>query len=188
MNIKLFIVKIILFLLATIGIARVSWSSLRNMQHHGFYRFFAWETILILFLMNVEKWFADPFGLRQIISWSLLIISLLLIYQEVLLFRKKGGLNQKRNEPELVGIEKTTELVTSGVYHYIRHPFYGSLLFLGWGVFFKDISWIGLFLAFLNTLLLVITAKIEEVENIEYFGRSYREYMKHTQMFVPFFF
>jgi protein-S-isoprenylcysteine O-methyltransferase Ste14 len=138
--------------------------------------------------MNVEKWFADPFGLRQIISWSLLVTSLILIYQGVLLFQKKGGLSQQRSAPELVGIEKTTELVTSGVYHYIRHPFYSSLLFLGWGIFFKNINWIGLSLALLTTLLLVITAKIEEIENIEYFGRDYREYMKRTQMFVPFFF
>jgi protein-S-isoprenylcysteine O-methyltransferase Ste14 len=141
-----------------------------------------------LFLLNVEKWFANPFSPVQIISWSLLIISLVLIYQGVQMFRKKGGLSQQRSDSELVGIEKTTELVTSGVYHYIRHPFYSSLLFLGWGIFFKDISWIGLFLAFLNTLFLIITAKIEEVENIQYFGRRYQEYMKRTQMFVPFFF
>jgi protein-S-isoprenylcysteine O-methyltransferase Ste14 len=175
-------------MLASTGIAWVSRSSLRNIRHHGFYRFFAWESILILFLMNVEKWFADLFGLRQIISWTLLIISLVLIYQGVQLFRKKGGINQQRSEPELVGIEKTTELVTSGLYHYIRHPFYSSLLFLGWGIFFKDISWVGLFLVSQTTLLLVITAKIEEIENIQYFGRSYREYMERTQMFVPFFF
>jgi protein-S-isoprenylcysteine O-methyltransferase Ste14 len=46
----------------------------------------------------------------------------------------------------------------------------------------------GLFLAFLATPLLIITAKIEEIENIAYFGNRYLGYMKHTQMFVPFFF
>jgi protein-S-isoprenylcysteine O-methyltransferase Ste14 len=35
---------------------------------------------------------------------------------------------------------------------------------------------------------LIITAKKEEIENIQYFGEKYREYMKHTTMFVPFIF
>ena len=45
--------KVITFVLATSGIVWVSRTSLKNVQYHGFYRFFAWETILILFLMNM---------------------------------------------------------------------------------------------------------------------------------------
>ena len=150
--------KVILFVLATICITWVSRSSLRNFQFHGFYRFFAWETILILFLVNMNYWFVDPFSLKQIISWSFLIVSIVLIYQGVQLFRRKGALDPERNDPALVGIEKTTELVTTGVYHYIRHPFYSSLLFLGWGILFKNVSWIGIILAVIATLLLIITA------------------------------
>ncbi len=180
--------KVILFVLATIGITWVSRSSLRDVLFHGFYRFFAWETILILFLLNMNYWFVDPFSLRQIISWSFLIVSLMLIYQGVQLLRRKGGLDQERNDPALVGIEKTTELVTTGVYHYIRHPFYSSLLFLGWGILLKNVNWIGILLAVLTTILLIITAKKEEIENIQFFGENYQEYMKRTKMFVPFIF
>jgi protein-S-isoprenylcysteine O-methyltransferase Ste14 len=180
--------KVILFVLATIGITWVSRSSLRDVLFHGFYRFFAWETILILFLVNMNYWFVDPFSLRQIISWSFLIVSLVLIYQGVQLFRRKGRLDQERNDPALVGIEKTTELVTTGVYHYIRHPFYSSLLFLGWGILLKNVNWIGVLLAVLTTILLIITARKEEIENIQFFGENYQEYMKRTKMFVPFIF
>jgi protein-S-isoprenylcysteine O-methyltransferase Ste14 len=180
--------KAIVFVLATIGITWVSRSSLRNIRHHGFYRFFSWEVILILFLMNVGYWFADPFSLRQILSWSFLVISLVLILQGVRLFRKGGHIDQDRQDPALVGVEKTTRLVTTGVYHYIRHPFYSSLLFLGWGVLLKNVSWIGILLAVLNTVLLTITARIEEREDIQYFGDTYQEYMKQTKMFIPFIF
>jgi protein-S-isoprenylcysteine O-methyltransferase Ste14 len=180
--------KVILFVLATVGIVWVSRSSLRDVQSHGFYRFFAWETILILFLMNMNEWFVDPFCFRQIIAWLFLIASLILIYQGVQLFRRKGKLDRDRKDPGLVGIEKTTELVTTGVYHYIRHPFYSSLLFLGWGIFFKNITWIGAILAAINTILLIITARKEEIENIQYFGEKYQEYMTHTKMFVPYVF
>ena len=180
--------KIILFILATAGIAWVSRASLRRVRSHGFYRFLAWETLLILFLMNVEAWFSDPFSLRQILSWLCLIFSLVFIYLGVQTFRHQGKIDPARSDPALVGIEKTTTLVTTGVYHYIRHPFYSSLLFLGWGIFLKQVSWLGGLLAAANTILLVVTARIEERENISYFGAAYRDYMQRTKMFIPYLF
>jgi protein-S-isoprenylcysteine O-methyltransferase Ste14 len=48
-------------------------------------------------------------------------------------------------------IEKTTILVTTGAYRYIRHPLYSSLLFLAWGIFFKAPSWPGGLLALAAT-------------------------------------
>jgi len=42
--------KLIVFTLATLGIIYVSRLSLRHPRSHGFYRFFAWEAILALFL------------------------------------------------------------------------------------------------------------------------------------------
>lgn len=175
-------------MIGTIALVWVSRFSLRSLHHHGFYRFFAWETILILFLLNVGYWFLDPFSTRQITSWLFLIISLVLIFLGVQTFRKAGQIDQDRVDPALVGVEKTTQLVTTGVYFYIRHPFYSSLLFLGWGILLKNVTWIGIILAALNTLLLVITARKEEDENIEYFGEEYQAYMKQTRMFIPYIF
>jgi protein-S-isoprenylcysteine O-methyltransferase Ste14 len=180
--------KVIFFIVATIYLIWISRPALRDVHHHGFYRFFSWETILILFLMNINYWFVVPFSLNQIIAWTFLTISLLLIIQGLKLFRQKGGIDQERGDLQLIGVERTTELVVIGIYGYIRHPFYSSLLFLGWGIFFKNICWIGMILAIINTVLLVITAKIEEGENIEYFGEDYRQYMKQTKMFVPYLF
>lgn len=164
----------------------VSRSALREIRSHGFYRFFAWEIILIMFAINIRYWIKEPFSIRQIIAWTLLIISLVLIFQGVKLFRQKGQIDQDREDPSLVGIEKTTEMVTTGVYKYIRHPFYSSLLFLAWGILFKQITWIVFILAITATIFLILTARKEEVENIKYFGEKYREYMKSTKKFIPF--
>lgn len=178
--------KALTFILATIGIIWVSRSSLRSAQYHGFYRFFAWETILILFLMNMNFWFVAPFSLHQIFAWLFLIISLMLIYEGVRLLRSRGQLDQARKDPGLVGIEKTTELVTTGIYKYIRHPFYSSLLFLGWGILLKKITMTGIILTGIITILLLITARMEEQENLRFFGSGYQEYMRGTKMFIPF--
>ena len=84
--------------------------------------------------------------------------------------------------------EKTSKLVTVSLYGYIRHPLYGSLFFLGWGMFFKSPSWLDVGLALLCTFFLFTTARMEEAENIKYFGNEYIEYMQRTKMFIPFVF
>jgi protein-S-isoprenylcysteine O-methyltransferase Ste14 len=182
------LVKVVVFLAATTGLAYVSRASLLAPRSHGLYRFFAWEVILALILLNVEVWFYDVFSWHQIISWSLLLVSLFLVVQGVYLLRQIGKPDKKRYDASLVGFERTTTLVTAGAYRYIRHPLYSSLLFLAWGVFFKAPSWLGALLASAATLFLVATARIEEAENIRYFGAAYEAYMKQTKMFVPLLF
>ena len=180
--------KVILFVAASIGIGWVSRSSLRDLRSHGFYRFFAWEAILALVLLNLDYWFYAPFSPHQMVAWTLLTVSLILVIHGVHLLRMVGKPDGERDDASLLGVEKTTELVTVGAYGYIRHPLYSSLLFLAWGAFFKHPAWIGLSLASLATLLLSVTAKIEEAENMRYFGEAYEIYMRQTKMFVPFLF
>lgn len=166
----------------------MSRTSLRDFRSHGFHRFFAWEAILVLVLLNIGYWFKYPFSIHQIVSWLLLIVCTYWGIHGVLLLRMVGKPDNKRNDPSLIGIEKTTQLVTMGAYRYIRHPLYSSLLFLAWGVFFKQPSWVGVCLAVIATFFLTMTAKTEEAENIRFFGAAYQSYMKQTRMFIPFLF
>jgi protein-S-isoprenylcysteine O-methyltransferase Ste14 len=184
----LLIIKLILFLAATASLAFLSRSSLLHPRSHGFYRFFAWEAILALALLNVEEWFRDPLSWNQLISWLLLVVSAFLVIHGVQLLRQLGRPDAGRDETPMLGFEKTTSLVTAGAYRYIRHPLYSSLLFLAWGVFFKAPSWLGGLLALAATLFLVATARFEEVEDVRFFGPAYEEYRKHTKMFIPFLF
>ncbi len=180
--------KIAVFVIASAGIVYISRASLRSFRFHGFYRFFAWEAILALTLLNLDRWFYRPFRLSQIASWLCLCVSLFLVIHGVRLLRLVGKPNRERTEASLLGLEKTTTLVTVGAYKYIRHPLYSSLLFLAWGVFFKSSSWIGGGLAVTATACLTATAKVEETENAAYFGAAYADYVKRTKMFIPFVF
>jgi protein-S-isoprenylcysteine O-methyltransferase Ste14 len=174
-----------LFAAATAGLVWVSWASLRTPRSHGFYRFFAWESLLLLLLLNMRRWFDLPFSPHQLVSWPLLTISLFLFVESVRLLRKLGKPSASRDDKPLLGAEKTTVLVTDGLYRHIRHPMYSSLLFLGWGIFFKLPSWLGGLLAFAATAFLVVTARVEERENTRYFGDAYRAYADRTDMFIP---
>lgn len=181
--------KLIIFIAFSIGLVYVSRASLRVPLSRGFYRFLAWEFILILFFLNFEQWFRDPFSLRQLISWFLLLTSLVPLVLGVHQLRTMGKPEpQRRGDVQLIGIEKTTQLVTTGVFKYIRHPLYSSLFLLAWGVFFKNPSWAGGFLALGATAFLLAMAKVEEKENTRYFGPAYKEYIQETKRFIPFLF
>jgi len=180
--------KLACFLLGAMVLAYLSRASLAVPGSHGFYRFFAWLAILALALFNVGAWFRDPFSWHQLISWVLLVISAILVIAGVRLLRQRGEPDAQRDDVPLVAFEKTTTLVTTGAYRYIRHPLYSSLLFLAWGIFFKDPSWLGGLLAVAATLLLVATARVEEAENVRFFGEAYQEYVTQTKMFVPYLF
>jgi protein-S-isoprenylcysteine O-methyltransferase Ste14 len=84
------------------------------------------------------------------------------------------------------GIEDTTILVKTGIYKYIRHPLYSSLIILAWGSFLKDISLLPAGLAMLATIFSAATAVVEEKENLQRFEEEYATYMKSTKRFFPF--
>lgn len=178
--------KVFIFIVSTMVIIFISRKSLINIRSHGFFRFFVWEFIIILFLLNVEFWFITPFSLKQIISWTFLFGSTFFLVEGYRLLRLKGKSDDQRPEKHLYKIEKTTKLVTEGTYHYIRHPLYSSLLFLAWGIFFKSFSSIGLLLVLVISIFLTLTAKIEEKENCDYFGDEYKSYIWKTKMFIPY--
>ena len=170
--------KFTVFAIVTAALIIQSWKSLRKLQSHGFFRFFAFELILVLILLNVDYWFHKPFSALQIISWLLLLSSLFMAVQGFYLLHEVG-------KPKH-GIEDTTILVSRGIYKYIRHPLYSSLLLLIWGIFLKNPSIVPSLLAIVACIFLAMMAKIEEKENLQRFGQDYLDYMKTTKMFIPF--
>jgi protein-S-isoprenylcysteine O-methyltransferase Ste14 len=156
-----------------------SWSfSIRHKRYHGVPRFFAFESIYLLVLLNIKVWFHDPFSLNQIISWILLILSAYFGLAGFFLLKRKGKSSQS--------FENTTVLVKSGVYSLIRHPLYFSLFLLGTGVLMKDPAPLALALGGINLVAVWLTSMTEEKEMVDRFGEPYKEYMKETKMFIPF--
>ena len=178
----------VVFAIGSIPIVWLSRRSLLRPTTHGFSRFFAFEAIFALIVLNAPHWFEHAFGAQQLVSWFLLVVSIVLVVWGVILLRRFG-----RSRPTAVGSpefewENTEALVTTGIYRYIRHPMYSALLFLAWGALLKSVSIITLVLAGVATLAVAATAKAEEVENVARFGNVYRGYMKRTRRFVPFVF
>jgi protein-S-isoprenylcysteine O-methyltransferase Ste14 len=180
--------KLFLFGIFSIPVIAVSWRALFTVNSHGFYRFFGWEGILWLAINNYKYWFVEPFSSNQIISWILLTNAGYLVLAGILVFKQYGKIDSGRDEKTLFGFEKTTELIDRGIYRHIRHPLYASLIYLTWGILFKNPTTGLIMVSVLSTLFLYITSRYDEKECLAYFGDKYREYMTRSKMFVPFIF
>jgi protein-S-isoprenylcysteine O-methyltransferase Ste14 len=178
--------RLLFFVILSTPVVIISWRTIFNIRSHGFYRFFSWECIIWLFVSNYKFWFVNPFGIEQIVSWIFLVISGYLVVAGVVLFKKYGKQEKELEKKELYQFEKTTELIDRGIFKYIRHPLYASLLFLTWGIFFKHTTGLLFAIASLSTLFLYLTAIFDEMECIKVFGTSYKDYMKRTKRFIPF--
>jgi len=173
------IIESIVLIIVTIFLIYISWYvSIRKKRYHGIPRFFTFESIFILVLYNYSNWFKDPFSLIQIISWILLISSAVIAFLGFYLLFKRGKPKGQ--------MENTTYLITTGMYKYIRHPIYLSIIPGALGILLKDIGYIQILLTVIIFVSLVFTAKLEEKEMINKFGSEYEDYIKKSKMFIPF--
>jgi protein-S-isoprenylcysteine O-methyltransferase Ste14 len=165
----------------TVFIMLISWFlSIRYKRYHGITRFFAFESVFLLVLLNRKVWFRTPFSITQILSWMLLLASAYLAIAGYIMLKRLG-------RPS-INFENTSVLVNTGLYKFIRHPLYLSILLFGTGVVLKQAGIFQICLGILNLTAIYLTARIEEKEMMAKFGGEYRNYMRQTKMFIPFLF
>ena len=176
----------ILFLIGTLLVVWLSRKPLRKPGSHGFYRFFAWEAILGLIVLNHGVWGDDPYSPHQFTSWMLMLLSIFLVAEGTRTLRRHGAANKQRDDGSFYEFEKTTQLVSRGIFGHIRHPMYASLLALAWGAYFQDPSTIGTVIVGIASFSLWLTAVTDEKECLAYFGPPYADYMQRTKRFIPY--
>lgn len=170
-----------LFIAVSIFLAAFTWwSSIHKKRNHGVARFFSFESILLLCLLNAPRWSGGQPSPARTASWVFLWVSVLLALWA---FAALIGMGKPKGD-----LENTTRLVTSGLYGVLRHPMYASLLYLGTGIWLKGVDAATSGLAVLNAASLCFTAWFEEREMLSKFGWEYRAYMGRTKRFIPFVF
>jgi len=175
------VTNLYIFLAGTICIILFSWFvSIREKRYHGIPRFFAFEGLLLLGLMQWPVWFHDPWSPVHILSWIFLIACIYYVIAAVYFYFRHARPGKN--------FENSTQLVTKGIYKYVRHPMYASLLFLGWGMFLKEINPFSISIIAVISAALFLTCKVEEKEMLRKFGKEYQDYMKKTKRWLPFLF
>lgn len=87
-----------------------------------------------------------------------------------------------------VGIDEKvkTDLVTTGLYKYIRNPTYLGLFMLNIGVWLIWPTWTIFLLNFIFVLFLDIQVRCEEDYLLSLHGIKYTEYKESTKRYIPF--
>ena len=151
-------------------------SELRRPESHGFYMFFAFEALLVLGYLNIQL--SGTFNGLRILSVILLVCSGLMAFS--------GFYGLKRYGRPGKDWEDTTRLIQQGIFRWIRHPLYTSLMLLALGLLLNHLSF-GAVSAFGVAFVFLFSAsRIEEKENMEKFGDDYLSYQRKTKRYLPF--
>jgi hypothetical protein len=113
-----------LMLACSMALVLIAGRNLRHPGQHSTHRFFAFETALMLVLLNLTSQCGQPFAPLPLIAWLLLISSLSL---ESLGFRRLWHSGKPSK-----GIEATAFLDVNRVCRWIRYSLYASWLYFGW--------------------------------------------------------
>ena len=83
-------------------------------------------------------------------------------------------------------VKNNQELVTTGIYRYIRHPIYlGVMLAYGGGQIVAG-SYLSIVFLILFTYSSIVQAQKEEKLLLHHFGQKYEDYMQKTKILIPF--
>lgn len=138
---------------------------------------------LVLVLYPVSPWvdfahFDLPLWFRWTIGGGLLVVYLVFfVWTHVALGRHWSG---------LLEVHEDHALITSGPFHYVRHPMYASFFLATFGVIVFTANWFIGGLYFLATVFMYASrVSLEEKMMIDTFGDAYREYMENTSRLIP---
>ena len=154
-----------------------------------------WYSIFLVigFLFMAPLKFMTKIGLPIFITSTLLIPHILIISILSVILAVTGlvvAIIARRtlaaNWSGAVAIKSGHELITTGLYHYVRHPIYTGVLIMASGVVlsFGTLSaCIGYFI-----ILFTVILKSQDEEKIlsRHFAEKYLEYKKHTKILIPF--
>lgn len=134
----------------------------------------------IVYVFSSVLDFAD-YTLPSWLAWAGVVLFALAI---LLLWRSHHDLG--RNWTVIVSLRKKHELITSGVYKYIRHPMYSAHLIWAIAQIMILHNWIAGY-SFLIVQIPFYYFRINNEERmmIEQFGNSYKSYMQKTDRLIP---
>jgi len=137
----------------------------------------AYEVILvflqfIIISLHFFQWeFIPQKQIIQVSSFSYLVGVLIIIIAFIIMLVAIKDLG--RNLSPLPRPIKNSNLVTTGIYRFMRHPMYYSLIFISFGVFITKLSIYYLFLSIILSLIIKFKIALEE----QYLKNKFKNYL-----------
>ncbi len=149
----------------------------------------------IYLLSKYGSWVLDAFVLIQLAGYSFLpihlgpsgqIIGIILVCIGFLIaVFARISLDSNWSNAFEYQIKKKHELITRGVYQYIRHPIYTGMILAGTGAELVAESYVFIPVFVVMSIWAYTQAKKEERILSTHFGKSYQEYINKSWMFFP---
>ncbi len=134
----------------------------------------------VLYLFTPFLAFAD-YRLRTFAPWCGMVVMVVAIW---LFWRSHADLGQ--NWSVTLEVRKDHQLVTHGVYRWIRHPMYASIFLWGLAQALLLPNWVAGWSALVPfTAMYLLRTSREERMMCEHFGQQYRDYMGRTGRLFP---
>lgn len=128
-------------------------------------------------LLNFTWYLSSVYPYGIIIGAFLIIPGIFIIYK---------GIKDLKLKYSHSGYNKGDALVTAGIYAYTRNPMYfgATIMIFGWFLVFPYTFL--LISACLFTILFYITAKSEEKQLSQKYGKKYNAYKRKVPFFIPY--
>jgi protein-S-isoprenylcysteine O-methyltransferase Ste14 len=97
-----------------------------------------------------------------------------------------SGLALGKQYSQEVTVQKNHQLITIGIYRYIRNPRYLGLICAAFGMLLLFHSWIGVFLCLVLVPVLMVRIRDEELLLRGEFGAEWESYQKRSWRLLPF--
>ncbi len=82
-------------------------------------------------------------------------------------------------------LREGSKLITTGIYAWVRHPMYTSVIVMMLGFLVSTVTKIEIFLWLMLIIVLLLKAKKEESLWLEH-DEAYESYKKSTKLFIPY--
>jgi len=106
------------------------------------------------------------------IGWAIWVLSLVLGWMPILVFRQKGGVQKGE------GYIQTTVLVDTGLYAVVRHPQYLSMMLLALALILVSQHWVVAVIGIAVMVSVYLVMREEDRHLIGKFGDNYKRYMR----------
>ena len=106
------------------------------------------------------------------IGWAVWVLSLVLGWMPILVFRQKGGVQKGE------GYIQTTVLVDTGLYAVVRHPQYLAMILLGLALILISQHWVVAVIGIAVMASVYVVMWNEDKRLVEKFGDDYKRYMR----------
>ena len=136
----------------------------------------------LLAILLLERGLPDEIIYRIPMPWMLLsmslqgaaLLSMLLVVHETGILPFIGLVSEESQPPQLI---------TSGLYHWVRHPLYTATLLVIW--LMPNMTWNLLAICAGATVYILIGVRFEERKLLRQFGKKYADYRRRTGMLIP---